>query len=224
MNAWRAPLGLVRRLRRAPGEARLKRRDRCSLAALRERTDLRINVGSSSSVLDGWINIDLLRDPEGRCLRLDATKPWPFSPESAIAVNSEHFIEHLSEEGVEAFLGEAHRVLRPGGVVRTSTPDLEGLARALLERNSCDLDVHRLHGYAAATHGELVNNYVYSWGHRRLYDEQTLAFMLERAGFVEPRRCAYGESEHDVLRGIDRHDPSGLEHLLLCVEATKPAD
>lgn len=69
-----------------------------------------------------------------------------------------------------------------------------------------------------------MNNYVYSWGHRRLYDEQTLAFMLERAGFVEPRRCAYGESEHDVLRGIDRHDPSGLEHLLLCVEATKPAD
>ena len=216
-KAWRALLGLLG----VPREARLAARDRKVVARLSGRSDLRINVGSSSSALDGWINVDLLRDPEGLCLRLDATRPWPFEPGSAEAVNSEHFIEHLSEEGAKAFLREAHRVLRPGGVIRTSTPDLEGIARALLAREPRDLEIHREHGYAAATHGELVNNYIYQWGHSRLYDEETLALLLEQAGFAEPRRCAYGESAFEVLRGIDRHDPSGLEHFVLCVEAVK---
>jgi predicted SAM-dependent methyltransferase len=221
-RAWRALLGVVRRVRVAPFEARLAVRDRRTAARLRDRNDLRINVGSSSSVLDGWINVDLRRDPEGRCVRLDATKPWPFAGASAEAVNSEHFIEHLSDEEAAAYLHEAYRVLRPGGVIRTSTPDLEGIARTLVDRNANDLEIHRSHGYTAATLGELVNNYVYSWGHRRLYDEETLALMLERAGFVEPRRCAFSESEHEALRGIDRHDPEGLERLVLCVEALKP--
>ena len=222
MNERRTLLGLARRLRAAAREVRLAVRDRRAVAHLQGRTDLRINVGSSSSVLDGWINVDLLRDPEGYCVQLDATRPWPFAAGSAEAVNSEHFIEHLSDDGARAYLREAHRVLRPGGVIRTSTPDLEGMARALLERSPRDLETNRSHGYAASTHGELVNNYVYSWGHRRIYDEETLALMLEQAGFVEPRRCAFGESEHAVLRGIDRHDPEGLGHLVLCVEAVKP--
>ena len=218
----RALFGLARQALRAPREARLARRDRRVLASLRGHTDLRINVGSSSAALDGWINVDLLRDPEGRCLRLDASQPWPFDEGSAEAVNSEHFIEHLSEDEAQAYLREAFRVLRHGGVIRTSTPNLAGIARSLVERGESDLVVHRSHGYTAATHGELVNNYVYSWGHRRLYDEETLARMLERAGFVEPRSCSYGASEHEILRGIDRHDPSGLEHFVLCVEAVKP--
>jgi len=223
MNAWRAVLGLVRRLRGTPRGTRLWLRDRRALAGLAGRTDLRINVGSSSSTLDGWINTDLLRDPEGRSLRLDATKPWPFPAESAEAVNSEHFIEHLSQEQARVYLREAHRILRPGGVIRTSTPDLEAIARSLLGRRATDLTIHCAHGYAAATHGELVNNYVYGSGHRRLYDEETLAVMLVQAGFVEPRRSRYGESRHAALRGIDRHDPNGLEHFVLCLDAVKPA-
>jgi predicted SAM-dependent methyltransferase len=119
--------------------------------------------------------------------------------------------------------GEAFRVLRPGGVIRTSTPDLAGIAEALAERDARTLEIHRSHGYEAATHGELVNNYVYSFGHRRLYDEETLALMLREAGFADARRQAYGESDHDVLRGIDRHDPEGLDKFVLCVEAVKPS-
>lgn len=214
---------LGRRARAAPREARLGARDRRLLESLRGRHDLRINVGSSSSTLDGWINVDLLRDPEGRCLRMDATRPWPFEAGSAEAVNSEHFIEHLSADEAAAYLAEAYRALRPGGVVRTSTPDLEAISRALLERKPEDLATHRSHGYAADTHGAMVNNYVYDWGHRRLYDEETLALLLERAGFVEPRRPSFGESDHEALRGIDRHDPEGLEHFVLCLEAVKPA-
>ena len=211
-----------RRVRRWPTEARLEARDRALFRSLSGRSDLRINVGSSSSTLDGWINVDIERDPEGRCVRLDATTAWPFPAASAEAVNSEHFIEHVSADGARAYLSEAFRVLRPGGVIRTSTPDLSGIAEALGERDARTLEIHRSHGYEAATHGELVNNYVYSFGHRRLYDEETLALLLREAGFVDPQRRAYGESRHEVLRGIDRHDPEGLEKFVLCLDAAKP--
>jgi predicted SAM-dependent methyltransferase len=154
---------------------------------------------------------------------MDATKPWPFAANSAEAVNSEHFIEHLSADQAGAYVAEAYRVLRPGGVIRTSTPDLEEISRSLLERSPNDLEVHRSHGYVAPTHGAMVNNYAYDWGHRRLYDEETLALLLADAGLVEPLRHSYGESEHDFLRGIDRHDPEGLEHFVLCLEAVKPS-
>jgi predicted SAM-dependent methyltransferase len=210
------------RLRRWPRDVRHGLRDRRLLETLQHRTDLRINVGSSSSALDGWVNVDLLPDPEGRCLVMDAAKPWPLTPGSTAFVNSEHFIEHLSDEEARAYLREAYSVLRPGGVIRTSTPDLQGISQSMLQRDRRDLEIHRSHGYTAATHGEMVNNYVYGSGHRRLYDEQTLVLLLAEAGFVEPRRCSYGESEHEALKGIDRHDPEGLEHFVLCVEAVKP--
>jgi predicted SAM-dependent methyltransferase len=216
-------VGLGRRLRRWPRDLRLGLRDRQLVRALRGRNDLRVNIGSSSSTLEDWVNVDVLRDPEGRCLRMDAAKAWPFSPNSAKFVNSEHFIEHLSAEAASSYLREAYRVLRPGGVIRTSTPDLAAICRSMLERDSGDLDVHRSHGYIASTHGEMVNNYVYGSGHRRLYDEEMLALLLVEAGFEEPRRRSYGESDHDELKGIDRHDPEGLEHFVLCLEAVKPA-
>jgi predicted SAM-dependent methyltransferase len=220
--ALRTLVRLGRRLGRLPGDLRLDLRDQRVVRTLRGRDDLRINIGSSSSTLDGWINADLLRDPEGRCLRMDAAKPWPFPPGSAEVVNSEHFIEHLSAEEASAYLREAYRALRPGGVIRTSTPDLAGISRSLLDRDSGDLDVHRSHGYTASTHGDMVNNYAYGSGHRRLYDEEMLARLLVEAGFVEPRRWSYGESDHESLKDIDRHDPEGLEHFVLCLEAVKP--
>jgi predicted SAM-dependent methyltransferase len=220
--ARRTLVRLGRRARRLPGDLRLELRDQRLVRTLRGRKDLRINIGSSSSALDGWINADLLRDPEGRCLRMDAAKPWPFPPRSAEVVNSEHFIEHLSAEEANAYLREAYRALRPGGVIRTSTPDLAGISRSMLDRDSGDLVVHRSHGYAASTHGDMVNNYVYGSGHRRLYDEEMLALLLVEAGFAEPQRRSYGESDHEALKGIDRHDPEGLEHFVLCLEAVKP--
>jgi predicted SAM-dependent methyltransferase len=183
--------------------------------------DLRLNLAPGANHLDGWVGLDLL--PQRPALGMDAARPWPVRTGSAAAVNSEHLVEHLAADGVRTFFTEAHRVLRPGGVIRTSTPNLRGLCEILLEADPETLTVHRRHGYEAATHGDMVNNYFYMWGHRHIYDFATLAHHLSAAGFTEVEETRFGHSRHPLLHGIDRHDPEGLDRTVICVDAVKPS-
>jgi predicted SAM-dependent methyltransferase len=210
------------RLVALPRERRLAARDRGLLEQWSTADDLRLNIGSSGGHVDGWISIDIQRDPDGLCFRMDAAAPWPFHDGSAAAVNSEHFIEHLTRDHAAAYLREAFRVLRPGGLIRTSTPDLGGLAEAYVAKDPRALEVHRSHGYTASNHAGLVNNYFFQHGHRHIFDFDTLAELLTDAGFVEIERASFGQSRHPELRAIDTHDVGELEHLVVAVDAVKP--
>jgi SAM-dependent methyltransferase len=62
----------------------------------------------------------------GRLLYLqhDATQPFPFADGSFDWIFCEHTIEHLKPLAALALLRELRRLIKPGGVVRMSTPDL----------------------------------------------------------------------------------------------------
>lgn len=196
------------------------RRDRRTIERLSaQAADLRLNVGPGANHLEGWVGLDLR--PERPALGMDVSQRWPLPTGAAVAVNSEHVVEHLTREGARAYFAEAHRVLRPGGVIRTSTPNLRGLCELLVEGDPASLAIHRQHGYEAATHGEMVNNYVYSWDHRHIYDLETLGLRLIEAGFSDVEEASFGRSRYPLLDGIDRHDPGGLERSVLYVDAVR---
>lgn len=196
---------------------------RAWMSKLAGRTDLLLNIGAGPGAVDGWLNTDLLATVDGETMPMDAAKPWPFVDATAEAVNSEHFLEHIDPVMAAFYFREAHRVLRPGGVIRTSTPDLRGLAKALLDEDPVALETHRRHGYEARNHADLVNNYVYSWGHAHIYDFETIATLLSEQGFEQIERVEFGQSRHDVLRGIDTHPVDELSHIVVGVDAVKPA-
>jgi predicted SAM-dependent methyltransferase len=156
-------------------------------------------------------------------MRLDATAPWPFESGSAQAINSEHMVEHLDPAAAPLFFGEAFRVLRPGGVIRTSTPDLRGICEAYLAADPEVLRIHRESGYHARNHADMLNNYLHMHGHRHIYDFETLGLLLVDAGFEQVERAAFGRSRHAVLGGVDRHDVGELAGLVVAVDAVKPA-
>ncbi|GIR77096.1 MAG: hypothetical protein CM15mP79_0330 [Methanobacteriota archaeon] len=60
----------------------------------------------------------------------------PYDDETVSNVYASHVIEHVESEHVERFLVEAHRVLKPGGVLRIACPD----ARFLYEVSSFEND------------------------------------------------------------------------------------
>ena len=67
-----------------------------------------------------------------------------------------------------------------------------------------------------------MNKAFRGWGHQFLYNVQTLTECLREAGFAIVEETKYGESKHDVLRGIERHEqyPEGdISHIVI-VEAS----
>lgn len=191
----------------------------------------RLQLGAGHNRLAGWLNTD--RDPDAGLVILDVTRPFPLPDHSVDAVFHEHVIEHVTYAQARHLLTECRRVLRPGGVLRTATPDLD----RLLDLRQRDDPVGRRYaawlradGFPAAAgadHVFALNRAMRAWGHRFLYDEATLVATLAAAGFVDARRCAWGDSRHPHLRGLEDH---GSDHDIelarfetMVVEATAPA-
>ncbi len=66
-------------------------------------------------------------------LYFDIRQPLPYRDRIFDAVFLLHIIEHLTPQEVESLLREVYRTLKPSGIIRVSTPDLEDICRAYLK-------------------------------------------------------------------------------------------
>ena len=196
-----------------------------------------LQLGTGHNLLPGWLNTDVHVFRRGHVEFLDATRPFPIPDASFDFVYSEHQIEHVPLEAGDRMLAECHRVLRPGGVVRIATPDLERIAR--LARTPLDDDeayyvayISRMLGLPAPDPTRVVNAMFRAFGpddasgHQFIYSFDTLAERLRAAGFAQVVRCEVGESTHAMLRDIERHadavgDGRVVRYETLVVEATR---
>jgi predicted SAM-dependent methyltransferase len=225
MSRWKRALERHRVLVAAVRAARLpyhslREELRRARLALRRRPLIRrqlragirnLQLGCGETPLDGWLNTDAR--PLGPAIAyLDVSERFPFPDATFDGVYSEHLIEHLSYEDGGAMLAECHRVLRPGGILRTATPDLSALV-GLCTADKDELQERYLRRFIDRMdlpkiyRGSVVlNTFLRSWGHRFVYDAETLAEQLALAGFTDVVRCPVGESAHAALRKIERHD------------------
>lgn len=165
-------------------------------AALAAHT--RLHLGCGRNVLAGWANVDA--EGGDGVIAWDLRRPLPAADASFDYVFSEHFIEHVTRDEALRLLRECVRVLKPGGVLRTSTPDLRKLVSEYLAGR---LDEWRDVEWLPATPCRLLNEGMRSWGHQFVYDEPELRLLLAEAGFVAVERVAWRESTHTALRAIE---------------------
>ena len=114
---------------------------------------------------------------------------------------SSHFLEHLYRREGEWLLRECYRVLRPGGIVRMSVPDLE----------------YALSLYAKGDKGKMLLNYFFVEDmeshyarHKYMYDFPMLEKTLKEIGFVEVRRCGYREGRVPDIAILDNRPEESL--------------
>ena len=216
------------RVRSLPHYARRGHAARSSIVRryLASTDEPRLQLGAGGERVPGWLNSDLV-DGE---IYLDVTRPLPLPDSSFAYVFAEHLIEHLSESAGQALLAELYRVLRPGGVLRVTTPDLRKIIALYEDRNPViSLDdysrfLDEMTGRPHERACQVFNDFMRLWGHRYVYDREDLAAKVQAAGFEDPQWREPGESPHARLRGIERHGPDWENAAeAMCLEATRPA-
>jgi predicted SAM-dependent methyltransferase len=171
----------------------------------------KLHLGAGRATLPDWLSTDVAPQSEA-VVYLDATAPFPVEDATFDYVFSEHMIEHMSWQAGVSMLRECARVMKPGATIRVATPDLKVLLAlyttkrdALAERYVRWITDHALPGIRTYNAAFVINNAFRSWGHQFLYDGELLEAALREAGFVNVRRCAYGESPDRNLRGVECH-------------------
>jgi predicted SAM-dependent methyltransferase len=223
--------GLRRALRDVQSELSVQRRHRQGVkragdfASMRP---LRLNLGSGLQPRVGWLNIDFTHAAD---LALDLREPLPFGDDSVEAIYSEHFFEHLSYPNLDeptawqletpsspsealSFLRECLRVLRRDGTLDIVVPDAEVMLSEYANHHHTPFPSHAWWGPKWCDTPLHCVNYVFRQGreHKYAYDDETLARVLESAGFTNVHRRPF-----DPSRDAANHEIGSL-----CMLATKP--
>ncbi len=84
----------------------------------------KLNLGSGNRPVEGHINIDSQERVKPDMV-LDITKGLPFESDSVDEIRAFDFLEHLHPDKVIGVIEDIWRVLKPGGVFESFTPDAE---------------------------------------------------------------------------------------------------
>lgn len=175
----------------------------------------RLNWGCGFHPQPGWINSDLKDDP-GIDISCDIRKGLPLDSDSIDYAASIHALPEIPYPDLVPVLKELHRVLKPGGVLRLSLPDLDKGIQAYLGNNR---------GYflipdeeVKSIGGKLIVQLIWYGYSRTLFTYDFIRELLHKAGFRSVSQCLYKQTNSpfaDIVELDDRERES------LFVEAIK---
>ena len=143
-----------------------------------------LDIGAGDVSRPGWVTLDI---SDGCDLYWDLRRGIPFPSGSVRTVYSSHLFEHMDYESGQTLLGEALRVLEPGGLVSVCVPDARLYIDAYLGVRPLSPNHDFWPPALNGTEGMSLVNYIAYMGgeHKCLFDIESLLARLELAGFVD---------------------------------------
>ena len=205
--------------------------------ALMERLGQKgIHVGCGPNIRRHWLNTDrkMFGDDDGgvshpgRIVRAlseryreryflshDALEPYPIEDGAFELAYTEHFIEHIPREAAIAWLREIRRLLRPGGFLRLSTPDLRKYVEGYMDPAGSFFSGHReilrnlphfRESGVPETRAFMVNQIFRFFGHQWIYDLEEVRAAADAAGFDPDAvtECSFQTGRLAEVAGMDR--------------------
>jgi predicted SAM-dependent methyltransferase len=151
----------------------------------------RLNWGCGTDPEPGWINSDIKDDPTVD-ISCDILEGLPLDSGSIEYAVSIHALPELRYPDLLPALAELRRVLATGGMLRLALPDLDRGIRAYLDE---DRDYFLIPDEDASSIGSKFIVQMLWYGYSKsLFTHDFIIELLEKAGFEEIRRCAFGET------------------------------
>jgi predicted SAM-dependent methyltransferase len=176
----------------------------------RKRYDF-LQIGCGLNIAPGFVNVDR-HWSRGVDACWDITKGLPYSDASFRGVFTEHCLEHIAFDECASLLREIYRVMTSGGILRVIVPDGEHIIDYYVRiRAGADLafplDEQEYFTFTSTPMTE-VNRAFYCYGHRFMYDYETMKKLMEIAGFKSIARTAFRQG-HDPALLIDSERRAG---------------
>jgi hypothetical protein len=142
----------------------------------------------------------------------DIVKGLPVPDESYLGIYASHVLEHLTLQDFHKAIDNTYRILRKTGIFRLVVPDLEWYARkyvARLDRGEPEANAsflretylgreRRERGFIGLAR-KLFNTSEHLW----MWDEVSLTHELKCHGFVQVRRCHFGDCEDQMFSLVE---------------------
>jgi len=175
----------------------------------------RLNWGCGEYPPPGWLNSDIKSTP-GIDIVADVRTGLPLDADSMDYVVSIHALPELPYKDLVPALVELRRVLKPGGVLRLSLPDLD---RGIAAYKGGDPDYFHVPDEDARSIGaKFVTQMIWYGYSRSLFVHEFVEELLEKAGFTRIERSAYKQTSSPFADIVELDDRE-LESLF--VEAYK---
>ena len=182
---------------------------------------IKLNIGASPIWKnDSWYILDhKVKENKGKSISGEAIN-INLDDESCDVVFCSHVFEHIPHTQLPIIISEINRVLKPNGIFRLLTPDLEKVAKAYVNNDKRFFELAKEEDESLRTdlgYGGMFMNFIVSPGqdtvlidrglnrfisgyaHLYSYDFNMLNIMLEKLGF-ENRKADFCDSKIEEMR------------------------
>jgi predicted SAM-dependent methyltransferase len=152
----------------------------------------------------------------------DILNGLPEEEGSCDGVYASHVLEHLSRADCMIALNNTYSLLKPGGIFRIIVPDLEVRVRQYildLENGIKDANDRFLRACYLGVESKpksliaRLRKFYGASDHLWMYDYPSMTEMLKKAGFVDIRRCVFGDSADPMFKAVE--DPDRFHYNVL---------
>ena len=140
----------------------------------------------------------------------DLALSLPLKQNSVDFIYSSHFFEHLFKDDAARLIESCAGVLKPGGVIRISIPDL----------------AYAVSLYSLGRKAEMLDDYFFVEGkgsylarHKYMYDFDMIRDVLERSGFSNVTRCEYQQGLTPDINLLDVYPEVSLFVEAICCKS-----
>lgn len=177
---------------------------------------MKLHLGCGKRYFPGFVHIDVVDYPHIDHVSTIDNLSF-IADDSVELIYNCHVLEHFKRRDMKSVLKEWFRVLKPGGVLRTSVPDFEKLCEIYQLYKKIELVIGPIFG---------KQDYLYNI-HYNVFDYEMLANALKDVGFLDVNPYDWRKTEH---AGIDDYSQAYIPHMdknngvqiSLNVECTKP--